>query len=146
MEKRTADQASLAEESIMQSSHPETREQSGSAALLVGPDPGLLVFLSALLERNGIRALRACNSEQARQVAAMQNIEIDLVLADIRLGTHLITALRQVRPGLPVVYMAVRTEGEMVCVEIVSGIPEPPDSSGAGRLPEIVRVLLGHKK
>jgi DNA-binding NtrC family response regulator len=130
----------------MQSCQAETREQPKSTALLVGPDPGLLVFLGALLECNGIRALRACNSEQARQVAAIQNIEIDLVLADIRLGTAMIAALRQVRPGLPVIYMAVRTEGEMVCVEIVSGMSEPSDSSGAKALPEIVRVLLGHKK
>jgi PAS domain S-box-containing protein len=94
-----------------------TTEIRGSGTVLVcEDDPKIRRLVAAMLTRQGYRVLTAEDPDQALQVATAEG-EINLLLTDIVMprisGVELARAMRQMRPGLRVLYMSGYTDNQM---------------------------------
>ncbi len=78
--------------------------------LIVDDNEPLRNLLVMFLREYHYTALAAANAEEALQIAAQYNTEIDLLLTDVRMptmnGKELANHLRQTHPKLKVVYMS----------------------------------------
>jgi CheY-like chemotaxis protein len=86
--------------------------------LVVEDDPSLRALAVELLERLGYRTLAAANADDALQLAT-NNRDVSLLLADMVLpggknGAELAREVRDVRPGLAVLFMSGYTENAVI--------------------------------
>jgi len=82
----------------------------GELVLLVEDDPALLEMTGAMLKRFGYRILSAGNPQEAIGLAREHGEDIQLLMTDVVLpqmdGQELANRLREIRPGLPCLFMS----------------------------------------
>ncbi len=90
----------------------------GRVALVVEDEPLVLLTARHYLEALGFRTLAAHDGEEAIKLAEAQQGRIDLLLTDVVMpemgGFELAQALRQKRPGLPVLFMSGNLADDLV--------------------------------
>jgi DNA-binding response OmpR family regulator len=95
------------------------------SVLVVEDDPGILIFIGRLLDRDGMRALLARTVEEAIGIAGRTYIPIDLILSNATLhglsGEEAVERLREVRPGVPAVYMSAQTDEGVIRIDVMRG-------------------------
>lgn len=119
------------------SEYPAHQNPAGGSVLVVNPDPHTLVLLSAMLERNGFRALLARNRGEALGIAARSYVPLDVVLCEIGTaglpGDMLLDRLRELRPEIPAIFVSSGIEDEVIRVRVVRQT-EPGHYTWAGDL------------
>jgi signal transduction histidine kinase/ligand-binding sensor domain-containing protein/CheY-like chemotaxis protein len=112
--------------------------------LLVDDEGEVRRVLRALLEQAGCRVAEAASGDAALAWLAQPQQACDLVLSDVRMpgpvGVELVAAMRQHRPGLPVVFLTGHAEAagtlaslRQLGIEVVSKPPEQGEVLGAVR-------------
>lgn len=118
------------------------------SVLIVDNTPLILVFLARLLHADNIRALLSRDSLEAVGIAERNYLPIDLVLANIVApgidAYQLVNRLREIRPGLPALYMSATLDREVIWIELMpegmgSFIPAGPGLAETGDLIQSVR-------
>jgi DNA-binding NtrC family response regulator len=98
--------------------------ENSCAVLIVDQEPEILVLLSGMLENNGFRTLLARTSSEALEIARRDYLQIDLMLCNTRIDNlmvpDLLTALREIRPGLRAVRMSAFVEGGMIRISVAA--------------------------
>jgi CheY-like chemotaxis protein len=78
--------------------------------LLAEDDPAIRELAARTLREAGYRVIEVEDGARARELAAKQGIEFDLLVTDVvmpgQTGRELAAALRKARPSLPVVFMS----------------------------------------
>lgn len=78
--------------------------------LLVEDEAAVRSFVKMILQREGYQVLEAADGSGAVSLARKVNAAIDLLVTDIKMpgmdGIALAEALKEMRPGIPVVYMS----------------------------------------
>ena len=99
--------------------------ENSSAVLIVDEQPEILVLLSGMLENKGFRTLLARTASEALEIARRDYLQIDLMVCNTRIDNmmtpDLLTALREIRPGLRAVWMSAFVEGGMVRMSLAAG-------------------------
>jgi CheY-like chemotaxis protein len=110
--------------------------------LIVDDEPAIRTVIRLHLERSGIPALEASSPAEALDLFAREHARIDLVITDIVMpqisGRELAFRMRQVQPGLPVLYMSGFSDRAPD-----DGIPCLPKPLDFRLLVETVRALAG---
>jgi PAS domain S-box-containing protein len=98
---------------------PESEERAGhvgGTVLVVDDDESVRAVTRAMLERFGYRTLAADDGQGALQLFQERSGEIDLVLLDMTMpvmdGIETLHALRELRPGVPVLLSSGHAESE----------------------------------
>src|SRR4051812_36265517 len=110
--------------------------------LLVDDEESLRITLAANLEMSGFEIIEAENGQRALEI--VKEREVDLVLTDIRMpglnGIQLFSAIKQVRPDMPVILMtAFAVEGHVqgaVLQGAFTVLPKPFD------VDDMAKILL----
>jgi DNA-binding NtrC family response regulator len=96
-----------------------------AAVLIVDQQPEILLLLSGVLENNGFRTLLARTASEALEITRRLYLPIDLILCNTRIDnmmvSDLLTALREVRPGLRAVWMSAFVDGGIVRISLAAG-------------------------
>lgn len=94
--------------------HQEKRKalEPPATLLVVEDEPALVTMMRIVLQRAGLRVLTATDGEEAVRVWTKEEGNIDLLLADMMIprglsGTALATRLRESRPDLKMIFIAV---------------------------------------
>ena len=86
------------------------RQQRQLTVMVVDDDPGVRNLASAMLKRSGCAVIEASDGADAERIATAHRGGIDVLLTDIVMpgirGPDLALRLREVRPGMRVVYMS----------------------------------------
>jgi two-component system cell cycle sensor histidine kinase/response regulator CckA len=94
------------------------RASSGEVIMVVEDEETVRTMTGRLLKSEGYEVLEAADGRQALDLAAANGKRIDLVLTDVAMpnlsGRDLADNLKQLRPGLPVLFMSGYTDDEMV--------------------------------
>ena len=126
---------------------PIVRSTGGETILVVEDDPSILPLLERILQRQGYEVLAADSPVKARELAAMRQGEIQLLLTDVVLpdtnGRELASQLSKDQPNLMVLFMSGYTSNVIahrgVLDDDVCFIQKPFESR---ELSEKVRGLL----
>ena len=121
---------------------------AGETILLVEDDAAVREFVAAVLKRDGYAVLKARHSSEALTFNDEFTGPIDLLLTDLCMPPHingrrLAQAIREARPGIPVLYISGFVDDANLHQELASGqsrfLPKPfsPDA-----LSECVRQAL----
>ena len=98
------------------------REDSCSV-LVVENDPGILIFIGRLLDRDGVRVLFARSASEALVIAARKYVPIDLILSNVTLpglsGPETVNRVRDMRPGLQALYMSAQTDHGVIRIDLM---------------------------
>ena len=101
----------------------EPAADQGATILVVEDEPPVRQLVSKVLERGGYRVLQAATGEDALALPEVESI--DLLLTDVVMpgmsGRELASALRTMRPELPVLYMSGYTQDEVLRHGIEAG-------------------------
>lgn len=94
--------------------------------LAVDDNDSVLQLARTVLFMEGYTVILGCSGEDALYVNANHPNPIDLLLTDIRMGPRLngcdlAGAMRDLRPGIKVVYMSAFTEDDRVIREVSAG-------------------------
>ena len=85
-------------------------EENGPMVLVVEDEPGVRLFVEAVLARNGYEPLTAGSAAEAISLAGRHAGRIGMVISDVFLpdmsGQTLVERLREDSPGLPAVLMS----------------------------------------
>jgi nitrogen-specific signal transduction histidine kinase/ActR/RegA family two-component response regulator len=88
---------------------------SGELVLLVEDEPALREVTRRLLVRNGYQVIVAGNGQEAIDAAAVSQGRLDVLLTDVIMpgmqGRDVAEHVRQIQPGIAVLYMSGYTEG-----------------------------------
>lgn len=108
-------------------------ESDPLSVLVVDEEPEILAFLASLLDKNDMRALLARDAREATDIAKRGYVPIDLVLSDIVVkeskgdsgvseiaGAELVNRVREIRPGVRVLYMSAYIEGSVIRIQLVN--------------------------
>src|SRR2546426_11089027 len=83
---------------------------NAKTVLVVDDERDVLILLKLILETHGYRALLACGAEAALRLLRQDELMVDLLLTDVLMpgmnGTDLARAGRELRPGLPILFMS----------------------------------------
>src|SRR3977135_1421393 len=78
--------------------------------LVVDDENEILILLKLILETHGYRALLAHGSMDALQLLGQDDLDVDLLLPDVVMpgmdGMDLARICRELRPGLPILFMS----------------------------------------
>jgi predicted signal transduction protein with EAL and GGDEF domain len=95
-----------------------TDDRSRGTVLVVDDEPRVRLATHRMLTANGYRVIDAASASEALQLQRAHGDEIDIVLIDLYLsdwrGTDLAARLRQVKPGLRVIFMSGVPESDMI--------------------------------
>ena len=98
------------------------REETYSI-LVIEEDPGILIFLGRLLDRDRVRVLFARSASQALAIAARSYVPIDLILSNVFLpglsGPETVNRVREMRPGLHALYMSAQTDHGVIRIDLM---------------------------
>jgi two-component system cell cycle sensor histidine kinase/response regulator CckA len=90
--------------------------------LVVDDEHDILMLLKLILETHGYRALLARGAMEALQLLGQDDLELDLLLTDVVMpgmdGMDLARTCRELRPGLPVLFMSGFVDAEVVRLKI----------------------------
>ena len=120
--------------------------------MVVDDDEGILNFIAGVLEADGHKVLRAHNSDEALDLSAAFQGDIDLLVSDVKMdpsmtGFQLAQCLRLMRVEIKVLYISGFVEDEMVRYEVETGtagfLPKPFRSEP---FLELVRRMLAPPK
>jgi two-component system, cell cycle sensor histidine kinase and response regulator CckA len=104
------------------------RAASGEVILVVEDEETVRTMTGRLLQSEGYEVLEAADGREALVLASADANRIDLVLTDVAMpdlnGRDLADRLKQLRPGLPVLFMSGYTDDEMVRRGLID--PEHP--------------------
>lgn len=111
----------------------------GETILLVEDDAAVREFVAAVLKRDGYSVLKARHSAEALAFNFEFPGTIDLLLTDLCMPPHingrcLAQAIRESRPGIPVLYISGYVDDSQVEKELIAGLsrflPKPfsPDA------------------
>jgi two-component system, cell cycle sensor histidine kinase and response regulator CckA len=119
-------------------------DSKNGCVLVVDDEPGIRALLKLHLEKSGISAIDASSAEEALAVFARERSRIRLLITDIVMprmsGRDLALSLRQVYPGLPILYISGFTDQ---VPEESQGIPCIQKPLDFRRLVEQVKVMVG---
>jgi CheY-like chemotaxis protein len=91
---------------------------SGEVVMVVEDEESVRTMTGRLLASEGYGVLEAANGREALALVASGSTRIDLVITDVAMpvvnGRELAERLRQIRPGIPVLFMSGYTDDEMV--------------------------------
>jgi two-component system, cell cycle sensor histidine kinase and response regulator CckA len=91
---------------------------SGEVIMVVEDEESVRTMTGRLLASEGYGVLEVANGREALALVASGSTRIDLVITDVAMpvlnGRELADRLRQIRPGLPVLFMSGYTDDEMV--------------------------------
>jgi DNA-binding NtrC family response regulator len=106
------------------------------SVLVVDGDPGVLIFIGRLLDRDGIRGLLARSVTEAIAIASREYVPIDLILSNVTSpdvsAADIVNRVREMRPGLPAVYMSAQTDEGVIRIDLMRG-DTPAESTGGGK-------------
>lgn len=109
--------------------------------LVVDDEPPIRTLVGRMLERKGHAVILCEDGASAKAVTqAVDLMLVDYVLPDIT-GTELIAALRETRPGLPVILMSGYAQDASMTTAPPSGFIQKPMSPGA--ITALVEQMLG---
>lgn len=101
-------------------------EMTSYSVLVLDEEPAILALVSAILERNGMRTLRARNPEEALQIAAREYVPIDIVLANVMAPgldeSDLIRRLQELRPQIRVLNTSGLVDRGVLRVAVLSDV------------------------
>jgi CheY-like chemotaxis protein len=131
---------------------PEVAEPANwQTVLLVEDDEAIREVTRRILERDGYQTLTASDTSHALELARVHPGPIHLLLTDVimpnRLGTEVAAAVRELRPGIRVLYMS----GYALPVLTHQGTLEPhaklvekpfTEASLLGRVREVLSLVL----
>lgn len=133
-----------------QESPPEPTPKDRPTILAAEDQDMLRRFVSRILSSKGYEILTAENGEEALQIIAGREDELDLLLTDVVMpkmgGKQLAETLRQRRPDLPVLYMSGYTENSTELLDLDSentGFMDKPFE--AQQLLDRIQALLKNK-
>jgi PAS domain S-box-containing protein len=91
---------------------------NGEVVMVVEDEESVRTMTGRLLASEGYGVLEAANGREALALVASGSTRIDLVITDVAMpvvnGRELAERLRQIRPGIPVLFMSGYTDDEMV--------------------------------
>ena len=91
------------------------------AILVAEDDDAVRVFVTAALQQAGYVVVAVANGQLAKETFVANPDQFDLVLTDVimpqLLGTELAASVRQLRPGVPVLFMSAFPGGAGVAPE-----------------------------
>jgi two-component system cell cycle sensor histidine kinase/response regulator CckA len=126
---------------------PERRadhRQGDETVLLVEDEAGVRHFVRDVLEAQGYRVLDAANGPDALEIAGRFRGPLGLLLTDVALpgmnGTELIRLCREIRPGIPALYMS--GYSERFGAQLGDGIPHLQKPFSRDVLLDRIRELL----
>jgi two-component system, cell cycle sensor histidine kinase and response regulator CckA len=112
--------------------------------LVVDDEPGIRMFISQVLERNGFSVLTAYDGADAISVSRSHRGEIGLVITDVRMprldGPALVRALFEGDPAIPVLFMSSDYDPTLDQFEDSEFLAKPFSVDG---LLDAVRMMLG---
>jgi len=84
--------------------------RSARTVLVVDDEPDILILLKWILETHGFRALLAHGAEAALRILGQDEMAVDVLLTDVVMpgmnGMDLARVGRELRPGLPILFMS----------------------------------------
>ncbi len=90
--------------------------------LVVDDENDVLILLKLILETHGYRALLARGAMDALQILGQDDLKVDLLLTDVLMpgmdGMDLARICRDLRPGLPVLFMSGLVDTQSVRLKI----------------------------
>jgi DNA-binding NtrC family response regulator len=90
--------------------------------LVVDDENDILILVKLMLETHGYRALLAYGALDALQLLGQDNLKVDLLLTDVLMpgmdGTDLARIARELRPGLPILFMSGFVDTDAVRLKI----------------------------
>jgi DNA-binding NtrC family response regulator len=90
--------------------------------LVVDDERDILFLLKLILETHGYRALLAAGAEAALRLLGQDDLEVDLLLTDVVMpgmqGTELAKVGRELRPGLPILFMSGLVDANAVRLKV----------------------------
>lgn len=96
---------------------PEKAPRVGETILLVEDEAAVRSLAKRILAQHGYRVLEAADGSVALRLAASHVGEIDLVLTDVEMpnlgGRGMVEEMRELSPGLPVLYMSGYSKEEL---------------------------------
>lgn len=88
-----------------------------AVVLVVDDDASVLFASKRILTKHGYTVLEAPSGEEALQIARESKEKIDVVLTDVRMpgmdGQSLASKLRDLQPGMRIIYMSGYTDGRL---------------------------------
>jgi DNA-binding NtrC family response regulator len=100
----------------------KSERETSSAVLIIDEEPDILLLLSSILENNGFRTLLARTATEALDIARRGHVPIDLILCNAGIARttspDLPTAIRQIRPGLRVVWTSAFVDDGVVRIGV----------------------------
>jgi two-component system, cell cycle sensor histidine kinase and response regulator CckA len=118
--------------------------------LVVDDAQDILILLKLMLETHGYRALLAPGAEAALRFLRQDELIVDLLLTDVVMpgmnGTDLARAVRELRPGLPVLFMSGYVDTDAVHLKVwddaVSCLKKPfTEEALLGKVREILGAV-----
>src|ERR1700675_4550874 len=95
-----------------------TERAAQKTVLVVDDEQDVLILLKLILETHGYRALLAKGAEGAIRFLGQEDLALDLLLTDVMMpgmtGTDLAQFSKELRPGLPVLFMSGFADTESV--------------------------------
>jgi DNA-binding NtrC family response regulator len=99
-----------------------TERRNPKTVLVVDDEQDILILLKLILETHGYRALLASGAEGAMRFLGQENLALDLLLTDVVMpgmtGTDLAKVSKELRPGLPVLFMSGFADTEAVRLKV----------------------------
>src|ERR1700674_3139319 len=90
--------------------------------LVVDDENDILILLKLILETHGYRALLAHGAMDALQFLGQDDLNVDLLLTDVAMpgldGMDLARVCRELRPGLPILFMSDFVDANAVRLKI----------------------------
>jgi CheY-like chemotaxis protein len=110
------------------------------SVLIVDREPEVLILLSSILQSYGYRTLLARSVPEALEIMRRRYVPVDLILCnagiDRTIARDLPAALREIRPGLPAVWMSVFVDAGIVRIGLARNAPNGPMSLPDMGLPD----------
>jgi DNA-binding NtrC family response regulator len=100
----------------------EYKRPTSKTVLVINHEPDVLIFLKLILETHGYRALLANGAECAMRFLGQENLSLDLLLTTVVMpgttGRELAQVSKELRPGLPILFMSGFADSEAVRLKV----------------------------